>query len=168
MLLDLPPELLIQILDRLSSNDTLFSVQLVNRYLYKLIRGSSLIQYHIETKCAGVEDNPQSTTVVAERLKTLRRSEHAWANFVVKEQVNLPILHRSSGLYDLTGGVYVLGELGETNPDYPTPALRYINLYEDQGNNPWPRISVGRNIIDFGLAVREHDLIALVTSYVLL
>lgn len=168
MLLDLPPELLIHILSGLSSNDTLFSIQLVNRYLHNLIRESSLLQYQIETKYAGVEDNPQSTTVVAERLKTLRRTEHAWTNFIVSKQINLPILHRSSGLYDLTAGVYVLGELGETNPDYPTPALRYINLYEDQGNNPWPRISVDRNIIDFGLAVREHDLIALVTSYVLL
>jgi hypothetical protein len=166
MLLGLPPELLIHILSGLSSNDILFSALLVNRYLHDLIRESSLLQYYMETKYAGVEDNPQSTMVVADRLKALRRSEYAWSNFVVGKQNDLPIMHRSGGLYDLTAGVYVLGELGNANPDYPTPALRYTNLYEDQGNNPWTRISVNRNIIDFGLAVREHDLIALVTTYV--
>lgn len=164
MLLDLPPELLVHILLGLPPNDIVSSAQLVNRYLHNLIQESSPLQYHIETKYAGVEDNPQSTMVAAERLDVLRRSQHAWSDFVVGKRVNLPVRHRSSGLYDLTAGVYVLGELGDNNENYPTPALRYTNLHVDQGNKPWARISVGRNIIDFGLAIREHDLIALVTT----
>ena len=166
MFLHLPPELLLQILSELSSNDIMFSALLVNRYFHCLIQNSSLLQYHIEAKYAGVEDNPQSTVVVAERLKALRKSEDAWAHFIVQRRVNLPVRHRSSGLYDLTGGVYVLGELGEENSVYPTPALRFTYLSEDQGKKPWGRISADRDIIDFGLAVREHDLVALVTAYV--
>jgi len=163
-MLDLPAELLVQILSFLPSSDILSSGLLVNRYLHNLIKESSLLQYHIETKHAGVEDNPQSTMVTAERLEALRRSQYAWANFFVGKRVNLPVRHRSSGLYDLSAGVYVLGELGDGSADYPTPALRYTNLCTDQGNKPWARISVDRNIIDFGLAIREHDLIALVTT----
>jgi hypothetical protein len=160
----LPPELLIQILSGLSAHDILCSAILVNRYLYNLIQKSSLLQYRIETRCAGAEDNPRSTMVVAERYEALRVSEYAWGNFVVRKQVNIPVRHRSSGLYDLSAGIYVLGELGGSNPEYPTPALRYINLYVDQGETPWERVSANRDIIDFGLAVREHDLIALVTT----
>jgi hypothetical protein len=164
MLLNLPPELLTQILSELSSNDILFSTQLVNHYLHNIIRGSSLLQYHIGTKYARVEDNPWSTMVAADRLDALWRSEHAWANFNVGRQVHLPVRHLSSGLYDLTAGIYVLGELGDSNAEYPTSTLRYTHLAVDQGDKPWARISVDRNIIDFGLAVREHDLIALVTT----
>jgi hypothetical protein len=164
MLLHLPPELLILILSELSSNDILFSAQLVNRRLHDLIRDSSLLQYHVETKYAGVEDNPQSTMVAVERLEALRRSEYAWAHFIVGKRVKLPVWHRSSGLYDLTAGVYVLGEYGEGNEQYPTPALRFTYLSEDQGNKPWGRISANSHIIDFGLGVREHDLVALVTT----
>jgi len=164
MFLDLPPELLIEILLGLPPSDIVSSAQLVNRYLYSLIQESSHLQYHIETKYAGVEDNPQSNMVSADRLDLLWRSQRAWSDFIVGKQVNLPVRHYSSGLYDLSAGVYVLGELGDTIADYPTTALRYTNLRVYQGNEPWARISVGRNIIDFGLAIRENDLIALVTT----
>src|SRR5882762_10056699 len=120
-LLNLPPELLIQILSELPSNDIIFSGLLVNRSLHYLIRNSSLLQYHIEAKHAGVEDNPQSTMANAERLEALRRSEYAWSHFAVGKRINLPVRYRSSGLYDLTAGIYVLGELGDASSPYPTP-----------------------------------------------
>lgn len=170
-LLDLPPEILIQILSEIPSTDLLHSTQLTSRYLHHTIRNSLQLQYLIEAKFAAVEDNPNSIFVLAERLDTLRRHEHAWRNFIVGNQKSIAIGNRQLGLYDFSAGIYVLGEEGGGSVEYPTTALKYIALSPhasfSQAGPQWAKISVDHNIMDFGLAVMEHDLIALVTSCVL-
>lgn len=164
---DLPLELLLQVLLELPSTDLLLSVRLTCRYLHNVIRDSVKLQYLISARLAAVVDNPMSSLVLAERLEALRRHEHAWSNFVVGKHTNIPVRHHSSGLYDFSAGIYVLGEGIDGPFEYPTIALRYISLSGDPSFQPgdqWARISVDRHIMDFGLAVLEHDLIAIVTS----
>lgn len=162
-LLRLPPELLTHILQHLSAKDLLLSVQLVNRYLRNLIQAASILQYIIELYYAGFEDNMRSNAVYAERLHALRQSENAWKNLDPVRKSTLYVTHATSGLYDLSAGIYVVGERGAGRK---SAALRYTYLPSDSGRAPWKRIDVGatRHIIDFGISVREHDLIALVTS----
>jgi hypothetical protein len=169
-LLDLPLELLVQILSEIPFINHLLSAQLTCRYLHNIVRNTVQFQYLIDAKSAAVEDNPNSILVPAERLRTLRRHEHAWGNFVVGNQTSIAIRNHHSGLYDLSAGIYVQGEEGEGSVKYPTTALRYIRLspHAQASQDQWAKISVDRNIIDFRLAVIEHDLIALVTSYVCL
>lgn len=162
-LLHLPPELLIHILHSLSAKDLLLSVQLVNVYLHDLVRGASILQYIIEVFHAGFEDNAYSNTVYAERLHTLRQSETSWNNIDPVRKSTLVVSHPTSGLYDLSAGIYVVGERGQGRR---STALRYTYLPSNSGRAPWKKIDVGpeRHIIDFGISVREHDLIALVTA----
>lgn len=168
LLLNLPPEILIQILSETPFTDLLCSVQLTCRYLYNIIWNSTQLQYLINAKSAAVEDNPNSILVPAEHLDKLQRHERAWKNFVIGNQRSIPVQFPLSGLYDFSAGIYVLGEDGGGSVEYPTVALRYLTLSPhtpfSQANNQWSKISVDRNIMDFGLAVMEHDLIALVTS----
>lgn len=162
--MSLPSELLIEILSLLSGKDLFFSVQLTNHYLRSLIQATSGLQYLIEIYFAGFEDNIMSNAPYADRLDALRRSEHAWTHLIPARTSVLSIRHAPSGLYDLSAGVYVLGERADT--ERKSTAVRYTYLSIDQGNEPWLKIDVGHQILDFGLAVREHDLIALVTLHV--
>ena len=161
--LGLPQELLIQILSYLPPKQLVSHIQLVNRHLRDLVQ-TSVLQYEIATAFTGLLNNPDSTLVTAERIEALRSYEHAWRNFAIKKHQQIKVLHPSSGLYDLSQGIYVLGESLGGDSEYPTLVLKWIDLSQDAPS--WQRISVDRNIIDFGIAVREHDLIALVTSCV--
>lgn len=101
-LLDLPAELIIQILSALSFTDLLFSAQLTNHYLHDLVQNSSLLQYLIAAGFAGVNDNPSSKLVPAERLEALRRYERAWGDLAIGKRTKVTVQHRTSGLYDVS------------------------------------------------------------------
>lgn len=163
-LLDLPQELLIQILSNLPPKQLVFPIQLVNHYLHDLVQTSLVPQYKMAVAFAGLQDNPNSTLVAAERLEALKSYEYAWQNFAIRKHQKIPVTYQSSGLYDLSQGIYVLGEFQVGHLQYPTSFLRWVDLSQDEPS--WQRISVDRNVIDFGVAVQEHNLIALVTSCV--
>lgn len=165
--LELPSELSIHILSKLPAIDLFFSVQLTNRYLRTLISDSSLLQYQIALFFAGAEDNPDSSLVPVERKRALQCREKAWGEFAVGKKTTVSIKHQSSGLYDFTAGIYILGEHGGPDVEYPTTALRWLDMRQQElgvSSNDWTRICVDRNIVDFGMGVEEHDLIAIVTS----
>lgn len=164
---DLPTEMIVRTLAFLSLKD-LISCQLTNKFLRSLVTSSLQLQYLIEAEAAGVQDNVNSSLPVSERLEELKRSESAWTNFLVKQHQTIAIRHKSSGYYDLTGGVYVLGESNDDGSIPPTSnTLRYAPLTSANDKaleKEWPRIKLEHNIIDFGLAIYEHDLIAVATS----
>ncbi|CAA7261285.1 unnamed protein product [Cyclocybe aegerita] len=157
-LLQLPPEIIIDILSYLSPHD-LRSCQLTNREPHMLIRCSVLLQYKTALETAQAEDNPCSLAPYSEKIEDLRSSEEAWSMVKPKFAVSIPVKHHPSGIYDLTGGTYLLG-----NVDRKT--LHYLKLprtpYDD---TRWRSVRVDRTIIDMGLCVFEHDLIAIVTTH---
>lgn len=124
--LHLPPELLVHILSYLPGKDLLFSVQLTCHFLRDVVRTSTSLQYIIELFYAGFENNLLSNVAVAERWEALRRSEEAWSNLTSVRRSTLHVAHASSGLYDLSAGIYVLGERGEEGRS--SMALRYTYL----------------------------------------
>lgn len=155
-LLHLPPEIINAILSHLSPSD-LFSCQLTSKYLNSAILNSVGILYNRALTLASATDSPFSTRPTAEKLRSLKGIEDAWAkmrtDFVLKSEVPL----RESGVYDLTGGVYLLS----TNDRM---GLGYMHLPSKEGEKgSWEMIHVGKFIVDVGLCVYEHDLMAVIT-----
>jgi hypothetical protein len=159
LFLDLPPELVIRILCYLDLYD-LSACQLTHSSLRAVIKDSILIEYHIATQLAGVEDNPLSKLSIQERLERLASQEDGWAHLDFDFTKKISVEHNPSGIYDLTGGIYLLG-------DQRRRALHYCTLPSKSSDQTrWSRIDVEENIIDMGLAIYEHDLVAIVTMFV--
>jgi hypothetical protein len=160
MLLDLPTELVVQIFFHLSPID-LVSCQLTCKYLHSVVQDSVVLQYHMALIAAKASDNPCSPLPVSTKLAQLKNGERAWAILKPTFTTTIPVDHNPSGIYDLTGGVYLLGNHNRQD-------LHYLRLpsHPDEKTG-WNTIKVGRTIIDMGLCVYEHDLIAVVTTCVL-
>ncbi|KAI0674135.1 hypothetical protein C8Q78DRAFT_1184113 [Trametes maxima] len=175
-LLRLPDELLLQIAAQLDFHQ-LFSLQEVCARLCDVIRSDAALQYAIELRVAGMIDNPASHLVPGERFRILRAKENAWRAFDLSDKVSLPLRHQPSGIYDLTGGTFLLGERRFSDQSSTTDAVNLIRLHSVFPEGPehaerdpstyWSKIDLKKQVIDVGLAVQEHDLIAVVTySYV--
>lgn len=164
-LLDLPHELIIQILHFLDLSN-LLTCQRSCRFLHTSIAESVTLQYHLELKAAGYEDNPNCSLDIAERLKQLRSRESAFRDCRPDFTRSIPIPHAGSGIYELSGGTYMLGEA--TRKQLPT--LKLPSVQSDRAS--W-NYSLGFEsepdhfIVDAGLAVDEHDLVAVITRCVI-
>lgn len=159
-LFDLPTELLIRIFCDLNSSD-LVSCQLTHSSLCNIITESVVLSYRKALDSAGFEDSPHSKIIISERLALLNAQENAWLNIRPNFKQIVKINHSPSGIYDVTGGIYLLG-------DRTRRALHYVTLPTEPSDVArWNKIDLGQNIIDMALAIYEHDLIAIVTTFVL-
>ena len=159
MLLKLPPEILVQILQDLDRID-IFSCQLTSKYLDHLIRGSVVLQYNVALDAANAQVNPCVSLTIAEKLRALKSSEDAWAFLRPDFKASIPVTHNQSGVYDLTGGVYLLSNSTRT-------ALHYLKLPGKEGDESyWKVLRSDKSIIDIGLSIFEHDLIVNVVTCV--
>jgi hypothetical protein len=166
---DLPLEILIEILGYLDVVDT-FMCRQTCRLLSNIISDSMKLQYFAKVEIAGMQDNPRCMFSIADRLAALESRESRWglANWSFFTGIDVP--SRWSGVYDLTSGVYLLGK---SSPDleYVTAGVQTIKLpYQDHKDTSlveWTEFNFGMDIIDFGTAIEEHDLLACVSSYVI-
>ncbi|KAI0330058.1 hypothetical protein GY45DRAFT_1303533 [Cubamyces sp. BRFM 1775] len=172
-LLDLPDELIVFIASELNFEDLLRLQQVCSR-LHGVVQSDSALQYALELRVAGMIDNPASRLVPGERLRILRAKEEAWRSLDLSDRRSIALNHNPSGIYDLTGGTLLLGERRHSENLTGTDAVHTINLHsafshanEEDTRALWSNIDLGKQVIDVGLAIQEHDLIALVTySYV--
>ncbi|TFK41206.1 hypothetical protein BDQ12DRAFT_679076 [Crucibulum laeve] len=156
-LVDIPEELIVQILSYLGPSD-LVTCELTSSTLRSIIKEAVVLRYSRALQVAGMEDNPNSNLSVTERLARLERRESAWFKNIPDFTTTIPVHHNPSGIYDLTSGVYLLGNTNRL-------ALHYCKLpTSSEDDTSWKNIEVERNIIDMGLAAYEHDLIAVVTT----
>ncbi|KAF8880305.1 hypothetical protein BD779DRAFT_1094616 [Infundibulicybe gibba] len=158
ILLELPTEILIQLLSFLPAVD-LGACQLVNRHFRHLIAGSSQLKYLIAIENAGLEDNPSCKSFdISQRLEMVTQRELSWRKFQPNFVQTINIPRMPSGIYDLTNGVYLIGALNHLSLSYvslPTTPFQAAT---------WSSINTDRPIIDMGLAIYEHDLIGIVTT----
>ncbi|KAL7284326.1 hypothetical protein ACG7TL_001612 [Trametes sanguinea] len=168
-LLALPDELLVHIASQLGFSD-IISLQLVCSRWYDIVKSNAGLQYTLELRVAGMIDNPASRLVPGERLRILRTKEAAWRTLDLSDKRSLTLSHNPSGIYDLTGGTLLLGERRYTEGMSGTDAVHTINLHsafkdEQYRSSPslWSNLDLGKQVIDVGLAIQEHDLIAIVT-----
>ena len=159
-LLDLPSELIIQILSHLTNQD-LIACQLSHSTLYTTIKASVVLQFQIALSTFKATDNLSCPLSVSERLKALKDSEDAWT-FLRKDFTRrISVNFRVSGIYDLSGGVFLLGNESRST-------LHYIILPSSiEDDVEWKKINLDRSegtIIDMGFCLLEHDLLAVVTT----
>ncbi|KAJ7223852.1 hypothetical protein B0H12DRAFT_1150284 [Mycena haematopus] len=159
--LALPPELILACLESLPLSDLDSCLECGNRLLRDLIHDSVIIQYQREQERAGVEENPSlaSNLVAADRLAELRRRESDLLNFSPRSTHPIALDFETSGVYDLGSDVYFVGDKPNPNNQMCT-AIKYIHT---SPGSEWRVIDCGKSIIDFGTALEEHDLIAMVT-----
>lgn len=159
VLTDLPPEILTNIFLLLPSTSVLACAR-VNRYLQEVISASVEVQYHVHRNISGQLDNPSSEYPICDRLVDLLVREHRWGEFHINFERIIDVPFPSSGIYDLTGGILLLGSASRK-------ALHYIYLPGELDEElKWKELHSPHTIIDLGLCVYEQDLIAVVTTYV--
>ena len=166
--LDLPLEILVETICYLNVVD-IFACRRLCRTLYNLISGSLKLQYVTKIKIAGMLDNPYCKLSIPERLSALERREESWRHASYTFFTGMDVPSPWSGVYDLTSSVYLLGK---SSPDIEsiTTGVQTIRLpYTDQGADliEWTEFNFGMDIIDFGTAIEEHDLLACVSLYVM-
>jgi hypothetical protein len=159
-LLDLPAEILERILILLSPND-IGSCLLCNHFMHEVVQNSVQLQYIIALYKAGCEDNTRSSLSLTERCEILKRHEKLWLNCEPSFTQSIQVPFRIGGLYDLSCGLYFLG-------DRSRRLLSYVRLptHPSQETPKWETFSLNdhRFMVDFGVSVDEHDLIAVITS----
>ncbi|KAM6489619.1 hypothetical protein JOM56_014941 [Amanita muscaria] len=139
--------------------------RLVNREFNAIIQSSTLVQYHLACKAAGVVDNPQSPLSYAERFEALKKREDAWRNLEPVFETTIKAFDQPAPLYELSSGNYCLSDKDRKN-------LYYCRLPSSPQDNPqWfrnPGHGPGQNwsgsIVEIGMAVYEHDLVVNVIS----
>ncbi|KAF5380137.1 hypothetical protein D9615_006303 [Tricholomella constricta] len=157
MLLQLPPEIVVRILYYLDIVD-LVSVSCTHSTVYKYTQSFQILQYRFATQAAAVDDNPHCKLIISERLALLKSREEGWARFNIDFRKSISVLHHPSGIYDMTGGIYLLG-------DESRRTLHYCTLPSKPSDSvAWSQIHVEHTLVDMGLSIYEHDLIAIVTT----
>lgn len=166
ILLALPPDLLERILLQLDGQDVI-TCSLISRQLNVFIRSSITLQYCIACHAAGVVDNPHCKLSYPERHEALLKREMAWRRLNPVFTMTFDVPHTPSALYDLTAGVYCSGDVNNQDvhycslPSTPQDILQWNTIYGRGPNKNWNGF-----IVDFGMAIYEHDLIINVISFV--
>ncbi|KAF8145624.1 hypothetical protein K438DRAFT_2028646 [Mycena galopus ATCC 62051] len=165
--LKLPSELILACLASLPFSDLDSCLQCGNRLLRAIICESVFLRYRREQERAGVEENPQlaPNLVLADRLWELQRRETNWLNFTPRYTHNIALDFETTGLYELTSDMYFVADTPDPNTGLCT-GIKYIRTSPGSEASQWHTIDCEKSIIDFGTAVEEHDLIAMVTSTV--
>jgi hypothetical protein len=144
-LLDLPPEVLIQIFINLP-HTTLSSLLRTSHFVNQVVSMNAILPYLIQLGTSSHSPHPTDLSI-AECSKLLKQKEEGWLEWKFKKKITLPVLHPPSGIYELTCGVFLLGELSlprDTNAAY------WVDL-RAKGEFKWNRLSLNLNIVDLAL-----------------
>ncbi|KAK1216457.1 hypothetical protein PQX77_020926 [Marasmius sp. AFHP31] len=161
--IELPSELLLAILSLLDGRSIAYSSR-VNRSLYALVTSSSILRYKQQLFIHKKDDNIANRASVAEKLRLLKREESSWRHCQPGFHVKVPLTFNPGGVYDLSNGVYFLGEDGRQTlryidlPSNPVQELKW-KAFMPQVESKEPRF-----IVDFAINLHEHDLISLITE----
>ena len=168
-LLHIPPELISCILQYLSPTD-IISCRRTCRTLHSLCNESHL-RYLVQMERSGVIDDLRPGLCYSDRVGILERREEAWAILDFRSPIQVCVPFDSTGIYDFTGGAFLLGTRLYSASRRPTIGYSYVSLpslseEEEDKELQWMGLNLGIQILDVGLAVHEHDLIAALTACV--
>ena len=129
-------------------------------------------RYLVQMERCGVNDDLRPGLCYPDRLCILERREKAWEMVDFRKTVQVCVPFDSTVLYDFTGGAFLLGTRLNSASRHQTIGYSYVSLpsylegEENQKEVQWTEFNLGLPILDFGLAVHEHDLIAALTTCV--
>src|SRR6266404_5667178 len=96
-----------------------------------------------------------------------RLLQKAWANLNFSDTTQVIVPFESTGIYDFTGGAFIFSTRLHGASRRPTIGYSYVNppsLRNAQEHKlKWQGPNLGIQIMDIGMAVHEHDLIAALT-----
>ncbi|KAJ6483530.1 hypothetical protein C8R47DRAFT_1197301 [Mycena vitilis] len=161
--LELPTELIIGILAKLAVLDLRNCEATNNRFLSDLIRDSALLQYEAEKELTCIEDTPYSrrTNSLVNRVEHIRLLQRAWMDFSHVFTQTITVDPRAaSSLCKFVSGICFMG--GVRGPVAGLPdVINYAHVASE--NLGWEHIEIGRPVVDFVVAIDEHNLMAVVT-----
>lgn len=105
-------------------------------------------------------DNPNSNLSVNDRLMQLTTKDSRWEQLSLNFSKSVNVPFPTSGIYDLTGGIYLLGDSSRKGLYYT-----YLPNKPDE-EVQWKVVRTDQTILDMGLCVYEHDLLAIITTWV--
>lgn len=177
----LPNEIIVKILyhlfvdDALDGTATFKAVCSANPLLKNICLSSPVLRYQLALNALGMVDG-DSHLDSASKLAELNRHESSWRalsaidsdNVIRRTTVHVPF--RASHIYDLSAGIYLLGECKSDALIRETHVLRVLDLRtldtaasEKRPAAPvWPEITVNAEIVDIGFCLHEFDLLAVV------
>jgi hypothetical protein len=119
-------------------------------------------------RCA-VSDDLRPGLGYLERLRILEKREEAWAKLDFHSSLQVSVPFDPTDAYEFSGGAFFLGTRHSHTNDEPTVGYSYISLpsISDDKEVEWKGFDLGIPILNIGLAVHEHDLIAAVTACVI-
>ena len=140
-------------------------------HVARVVCNDTALRYLVQMERSGVSDDLRSGISYPERLLLMQRREEAWANLDFHKNVQVTVRFESTGIYDFTGGAFLLGMRLHSTSHRPTIKYSYVTLPSltstEDPTLKWQGLSVGGiRILDVGLAVHEHDLIAALTACV--
>jgi len=167
-LFHIPPELMTRILLYISPHD-IISCARTCRTLYDMC-SVPLLRYLVQMERCAVSDDMRPGLGYLDRLQILEKREEAWAMLDFRRSVQVSVPFKSTGLYEFTGGAFLLGTTLNDVSHGPMVGYSYITLpsfsdIQDQ-KLEWNGLNLETQILDVGLAVHEHNLIAALTACV--
>jgi F-box-like len=165
-ILSLPTELLVEIFRRVPHFTDILACGGVCHVFRNVIETSNCLNYRIELERAGMIDNPYCKLSTTTRLEILRERERTWGHFDGKLIMrDLKVPSTVSSMYMVTPSAVVLG-LEESGEEFEASGFQSIKLPCTEGevwSAAWTAVNVGEQVLDFGTAIEEHDLLAYVT-----
>ena len=168
-LLQIPSELMVRILLFLSPLD-IISCGRTCRTLHDLC-SESILRYLIQMERCAVRDDMSPGLSYPERLRILKQREETWKVLDFHRFLQASVPFEVTSLYDFTGGAFFLSRIHhyanrEAAMGYSYVTLPSLSNPQDQ-KLEWKEFSFDTEMLDFGLAVHEHDLIAVLTACVI-
>ena len=165
-LLDFPPELMTRILLFLSPFD-IISCGRTCRVLHDLC-SDSIFRYLLQMERGALSDNMDPGLSYPERLRILEEREKAWAMFDFRRSVDVPVPFIPTHHWRFTGGALLIGTALDDESWGHAGGHSYITLPslsdEQDQNLEWKGTNFGTEVLQFELAVHEHDLIAVLIA----
>lgn len=170
---DLPTEIVIQILSFLGLQD-LLAFASTNRINHTIYASTPSVQLRAALFKYGMTDGDTSLDV-SSKLSILKQRERLWQRFSPSRSFCITFQHCVTSLYEIEAGVYISGDAFTSYAQDPTrtTALRAFDFKActEKGsiNERVLKVRAGGgsaelNIVEIGVALKEFDLIALVTS----
>lgn len=163
---ELPIEAVAAILRFLDVYD-LVAVSRLNRFFHDIVKDFPYLQYHFARELYDMRDvNTGCAMDIRKKVAEIERRERAWRAMDLSNKTCVKVRHQTSHIYDLSGGVYLLGDCKRYLQSRNTITLRHLDLAKCSQKKSvaedWPELTVESDIVDMGLSLPEFDLIAIV------
>ena len=166
-----PPEILAKIFAEVPCLLDLLACGRVCKDFHQVFKDSTRLQYRIELEKSGMVNNSYCTLPTPARVKMLCERERAWGHFnwkFITKDITAPL--EASPIYAGASRIMVLGLLDpDMSGGFSTRGFQSIVLPSRDGEDmsaAWETADVGENILNFGIAFEEHDLLAYVAQQV--